>query len=138
ICLWGPHLIEVTKMFSKLFAAAGLSFGLAIAALSVAPSAWAAGAGNDMHGVDLLNPGAQFSPQIPMGLSPSGSMTAPASSRGGALSTFREPLLRQNPETPNLHPTSRTPNFFNDCTGAPTLPSQQIGSDETFCGLGGR
>ena len=121
-------------MVTKLFAVAGLALGLATAALSVTPSAWAAE--NEMHGVDLLNPGAQFSPQVPLGLSPSGSMTAPASSRDGALSDFCEPLLRQNPETPNLHPTSRTPNFFNDCTGAPVSPNQQIGSDETFCGLG--
>ena len=123
-------------MVSKFFAVAGLTFGLALAALGTGPSARAAE--NEMHGVDLLNPGAQFAPQVPMSLSPTGSMMAPASSHDGALSTFREPLLRQNPETPNLHPTSRTPNFFNDCTGAPTLPNQQIGSDETFCGFGER
>jgi hypothetical protein len=123
-------------MVSKFFAVAGLTFGLAISALSVAPSAWAAG--DEMHGVDLLNPGAQFAPQIPLGLTPSGSLSAPASSRGGALSSFREPTLRQNPETPNIHPTSTTPTFFNDCTGASVLPSQQIGSDQTFCGFGQR
>jgi hypothetical protein len=123
-------------MVSKMIAVAGLTFGLAVAALGVGSSAWAQ---DDMHGVDMLHPGAQFSSQLPSGLSPTGgSLSMPASSSSGALSSFREPTLRQNPETPNLHPTSTTPNFFNACTGASALPSQQIGPDQTFCGFGKR
>lgn len=126
-------------------AATCLTLGLAIAALGGGP---AARAQDEMHGVDMLHPGAQFAPQMPSGLTPSGPLSAPAASSSGALppSTTGTPALleehvpRQNatdrmiPGTPSIH--TQEGRELNGCSGARTLPNQQIGSDKTFCGFG--
>jgi hypothetical protein len=112
-----------------------MAFGLAIAALSVAPTAWAQ---DEMHGVDLLHPGAQFAPQMPSGLSPAGPLDAPAAANNGAMGRGEEPMIREAPGTQQIHPPTRAPNFSDACSGANVSPNQQIGSDKTFCGFGKR
>jgi hypothetical protein len=123
------------RIRSKSIASAGVALGLAVAALSVAPAAWAQ---DDMHGVDMLHPGAQFAPRMPSGLSPAGPLDAPAASGSGAMGGSEEPALRQAPGTPQIHPPTRAPNFSDACSGANVSPTQQIGSDKTFCGFGKR
>jgi hypothetical protein len=119
------------NMVSKSTAVAGLTFGLAIAALGVGPSAWAQ---DDMHGVDMLHPGAQFSPQMPSGLSPSGGpMTPPAASSSGALAPAGTVYSPGTPAgTSNIH--NNPSHAYGNCSGAPATSNQQIGSDKTFCG----
>jgi len=141
---WGPlhPKFRAMKPISKTMAATYLTLGLAIAALGDGPAALAQ---DDMHGVDMLHPGAQFAPQMPSGLSPSGSLTPPAASSGGALSPGaatssgsleHSPRVidpqRLVPGTPSIH---RAPSF-NSCSGGTVLPGHQIGSDKTYCGYG--
>jgi hypothetical protein len=123
------------KMVSRSIAVAGLTLGLAIAASGIGPAAWAQ---DEMHGVDLLHPGAQFAPRMPSGLTPAGPLEAPAAASGGALGFDVQPTVRMAPGTQQIHPPTRAPNFFNACTGAFTGANQQIGSDKTFCGFGRR
>ena len=123
------------KMVSRSIAVAGLTLGLAIAASGIGPAAWAQ---DEMHGVDLLHPGAQFAPRMPSGLTPAGPLDAPEAANAGPMSRDEEPTIREAPGTQQIHPPTRAPNFFNACTGANVSPNQQIGSDKTFCGFGKR
>jgi hypothetical protein len=131
------------KPITKTVAATCLTLGLAIAALG---GGTAARAQDEMHGVDLLHPGAQFAPSMPSGLTPyGGAMTPPAASSGGALSpgaTTSSGSLEHSPRvidpqrlvpgTPSIHLAPS----YNSCTGKTVSPGQQIGSDKTYCGYG--
>jgi hypothetical protein len=123
------------KAISKTMAATYLTLGLAVAALGGGPAALAQ---DEMHGVDMLHPGAQFAPSMPSGLTPyGGPQTPPAAASGGALApsaTVTSPGTP--PGTSDIH---RNPSHdFGSCTGAPASQGQQIGSDQTFCGFGKR
>jgi hypothetical protein len=118
-----------------MMAATCLTLGLAIAALGGGTAALAQ---DEMHGVDMLHPGAQFAPRMPSGLTPyGGSQTPPAASSSGALApsaTVNSPGTP--PGTSDIH--HNPSRDFGSCSGAPSLPNQQIGSDKTFCGFGKR
>ena len=140
-----PKLMGM-KMISRSIAVAGLTLGLAIAASGIGPAAWAQ---DEMQGVDLLHPGAQFMPRMPSGLTPAGPLEPPGSAHGGPLEpafassdgplgpSFDRPV-RMAPGTQQIHPPTRAPNFFDACTGAFVGANNQIGSDRTFCGFGRR
>jgi len=118
-----------------MMAATCLTLGLAVAALGGGPAALAQ---DDMHGVDMLHPGAQFAPTMPPGLTPyGGSMTPPAASSGGALAPGGAVTSPGTPPgTSSIH--TNPSREFGSCTGAPASQGQQIGSDKTFCGFGKR
>ena len=119
----------------KSIAITCLMLGLATAGLGLGQ---AARAQDDMHGVDMLHPGAQFAPRMPSGLSPSGGpMTPPAASSGGAQAPANSVYSPGTPPgTSNIH--NNPFRNYGSCSGASVSPSQQIGSDKTFCGYGKR
>src|SRR5512147_2845982 len=121
------------KPMLKSIAMTCLTLGLATAVLGVGQVARAQ---DDMHGVDMLHPGAQFAPQMPSGLSPSGGpMTPPAASSGGA----QAPSNSVNPPgtPPGFSDIHNNPmRSYGSCDGSSVSPNQQIGSDKTFCGYG--
>ncbi|QEX21741.1 hypothetical protein FRZ61_16700 [Hypericibacter adhaerens] len=111
------------------------ALGLAIATLLAGPAAFAY---DDMHGVDLLRPGAQFQPQMPSGLTPyGGPTTPPPASSGGGLPPGGDVTSPGTP--PGFNDIHNNPSRgYGDCSGAAVSSSQQIGSDKTFCGAGKR
>lgn len=119
----------------KRLAVRSWALGLAIATLLAGPAAFAQ---DEMHGVDMLHPGAQFAPQMPSGLTPyGGSMTPPAASSGGSLPPGGTVNAPGTP--PGFNDIHNNPSRgYGDCSGAAVSPSQQIGSDKTFCGPGKR
>lgn len=119
----------------KSIAATGLTLGLVTVVLGLGQ---AASAQDDMHGVDMLHPGAQFAPQMPSGLSPSGGpMTPPAASSGGAQAPANSVTSPGTP--PGFSDIHNNPSrSYGSCSGASVTPNQQIGSDKTFCGYSKR
>ena len=117
----------------KSIAVTCLTLGLATAVLGLGQ---VASAQDDMHGVDMLHPGAQFAPQMPSGLSPSGGpMTPPAASSGGAQAPANSVYSPGTP--PEFRDIHNNPmNSYGSCNGSSVSGGQQIGSDKTFCGYG--
>jgi hypothetical protein len=125
------------KTLSKSMAVTCLTLGLAVAALGAVTAAQAQ---DEMHGVDLLHPGAEFAPQMPGGLTPAGPLAGRDVSSTPRLLEEHQPRLLEThrliPGVPSIH--TQEGRELNGCTGAPALPNQQIGSDQTFCGFGSR
>lgn len=117
----------------KSIAVTCLTLGLMTAVLGLGQTA---SAQDDMHGVDMLHPGAQFAPQMPSGLSPMGGpMTPPAASSGGAQAPANSVYSPGTPPgTSDIH--NNPSRSYGSCSGASAMPNQQIGSDKTFCGYG--
>ena len=126
---------KVMKPMLKSVAVTCLTLGLATGALGFGQ---ATRAQDDMHGVDMLHPGAQFAPRMPSGLSPSGGpMTPPAASSGGAQAPANSVYSPGAPPgTSDIH--NNPSRDFGSCSGATASPRQQIGSEKTFCGYGKR